>query len=224
MPHLFHIVLLFAGFSVTKMSGDPSLSPGDPAGGQDLTVSYSIELKAKRKNTGIGETYNGGVETIFAGDRQVRLRLVSLMRMQSIFILPDNPQRVTILKESGKDKYKCYLSDEEWKLYNQKYEGAVCRPTGDSIRILNYSCKKAILTLKNGKAITVYYTQAIQKPAISGVEPLFSAVPGLVLKYEYTFRKGTIVYTATMVTRSAIDPDAFAIPGNEFPLKKYTTP
>jgi hypothetical protein len=212
---------LFTFFSFARIPAGPPLSPGGPAGGQDLTISYSIELKAKRKSTGIGETYNGGVETIFAGDRQVRLRLVSLMRMQSIFILPDNKQRVTILKESGKDKYKCYLTDEDWKQYNQKYEGVACRLTGDTARILNYACKKAVLTLKNRKTITVYYTPAIQKPVISGVEPLFSSVPGLVLKYEYTYKRGTIVYTATMVTRSAIDPDVFAIPGNEFPLKKY---
>jgi hypothetical protein len=76
--------------------------------GQDLTVSYSIGLKSRRSNTGIGETYNGGVETIFANDQEVRLRLVSLMRMQSIFILSDGraQQKVIILKESGKNRYK----------------------------------------------------------------------------------------------------------------------
>ena len=222
MSRLFYIVILFIFLPFVKAPAEPSPSSGDPVKGQDLTVSYSIGLKSKKRNTGLGETYNGGVETIFAGDRQVRLRLVSLMRMQSIFILPDSKERVTILKESGKDKYKCHLTEEEWKLYNQKYEGAVCRFTGDSTRILNYVCKKAILTLKSGKNITVYYTPAIQKPALSDVEPFFSAIPGLVLKYEYTYRKGTISYTATMVSRSSIDPDVFAVPGNGFPLKKYT--
>jgi len=100
-------------------------------------------------------------------------------------------------------------------------EGVVCRITGDTARILNYVCKKAILTLKSGKYITVYYTPAIQKPALSRVEPLFSSIPGLVMKYEYTYRKGTVTYTATMVSHSSIDPDVFAIPGSEFPVKKF---
>ena len=222
MPRLLYIVILFTFLPFVKAPAGPPLLPDGPVKGQDLTVSYSIGLKSKKRNTGVGETYNGGVETIFAGDRQVRLRLVSLMRMQSIFILPDSKQRVTILKESGKDKYKYHLTEEEWKLYNQKYEGIVCRFTGDSARILNYVCKKAILTLKDGKTITVYYTPAIQKPGLSDVEPLFASIPGLVLKYEYTYRKGTISYTATMVSRHSIDPDVFAVPGNGFPLKKYT--
>ncbi len=222
MSRLFYIVILFTFLSFVKAPAGPPLLSGNPVKGQDLTVSYSIELKSKKRNTGLGETYNGGVQTIFAGDHQVRLRLVSLMRMQSIFILPDSKQRVTILKESGKDKYKSYLTEEDWKLYNQKYEGVVCRFTDDSVRILNYVCKKAILTLKNRKNITVYYTPAIQKPALSDVEPLFASIPGLVLKYEYTYRKGTISYTATMVSRSSINPDVFAVPENGFPLKKYT--
>ena len=222
MPRLFYIIILFTFLPFVKAPAGPPLPSEDPVKEQDLTVSYSIGLKSKKRNTGVGETYNGGVETIFAGDRQVRLRLVSLMRMQSIFILPDSKQRVTILKESGKDKYKYHLTEEEWKLYNQKYEGIVCRFTGDSARILNYVCKKAILTLKGGKTITVYYTPAIQKPGLSDVEPLFASSPGLVLKYEYTYRKGTISYTATMVSRHSIDPDVFAVPGNGFPLKKYT--
>jgi GLPGLI family protein len=223
MPRLFYIFILFTLFSFARTPAGPPLPPGDPVNGHDLTVSYSIELKSKKRNSGIGETYNGGVETIFAGDQQIRLRLVSLMRMESIFILPDHKpqQRVIILKESGKNKYKCYLTAADWKLYNQKYEGVTCRFSNDTVRILNYTCKKAILTLKSGKTITVYYTPAIQKPALSDIEPLFSSIPGLVMKYEYAYRKGTIIYMATIVNRNSIDPDVFAIPGNEFPLKKY---
>ncbi|HEX9512947.1 MAG TPA: hypothetical protein VF939_20800 [Puia sp.] len=223
MTRLFTVFILCTVFSFVQLPAAPPRPPGIPINEHDITVSYSIKLKSKKRNTGIGETYNGGVKTIFAGDQQVRLRLVSLMRMQSIFILPEhNPsQKVLLLKESGKNKYKCYLTAADWKLYNQKYEGVVCHLTGDTARILNYTCKKAILTLKSGKNITVYYTPAIQKPVLSDAEPLFSSIPGLVMKYEYTYKKGTITYTATIVNRNAIDPEVFAIPGNEFPLKKY---
>jgi hypothetical protein len=217
------VVILLLSF--TRMPSWPPLpvSAGGEPNGHDLTVSYSIEVKSKKRNTGIGETYNGGVKTVFAADRQLRLRLVSLMRMQSILIFPDSSlsPKIVLLKESGKDKYKCYLTPDDWKVYNQKYEGIVCKITGDTARVLNYVCKKAILTLKGGKYITVYYTPAIQKPALARVEPLFSSIPGLVLKYEYTYRKGTVTYTATMVSRSPIDPNVFAVPGEEFPVKKY---
>jgi hypothetical protein len=223
MPRLFYVIIVITILSFVKGPAALPLPPDGLVNGRDLTISYSIELKSKKRNTGIGETYNGGVETLFAGDRQVRLRLVSLMRMESIFILPDhNPQqRVIILKESGKNKYKSYLTAANWKQYNEKYEGLSCRLTGDTARILNYPCKKAILTLKSGKNITVYYTPAIQKPVLSSLQPLFSTVPGLVLRYEYAYRRGTIIYTATIINHNSIDPDVFTIPGNEFPLKKY---
>ncbi len=189
---------------------------------KDLTVSYSIELKSRKRNTGIWETYNGGVKTIFVRDQQVRLRMVSLMRMQSIFVLPGQPQKkATVIKESGKNRYKSYLSENEWKLYNQKYEGALCNNTNDTLNIAGYSTKKTIITLKSGQKIAAWYTTAIQKPVLADAEPLFACIPGLVLKYEYAYKKGTITYTATVVNQHTIDPEVFIIPGNDFPLKKY---
>lgn len=190
---------------------------------EDLTVSYSIGLKSKKDNAGIGEAYNGGVKTIFISKGQARLRLVSLMRMQSIFILSgsDRQQRVAILKESGGKKYKFYLTTDEWKQYNKKYDGVACRITDDTAMILHYICKKAVVTLKTGDMITVYYTPAIQRPVLALADPAFSCIPGLVLKYEYKYRKGTIVYTATTVTKGVIDPEVFSVPDRGFLLKKY---
>lgn len=223
MIRLSYILLLLTVSSFTRMPAGTPLPSDARVDEHDLTVSYSIQLKSKKKNTGIGETYNGGVKTVFAGDQQIRLRLASLMRMESIFILPESPtaQKIVLLKESGKEKYKCYLTAADWKIYNQKYEGIVCHLTEDTVHILNYTCKKAILTLKNGKAITAYYTPDIQKPVMSHAEPLFASIPGLVMKYEYASKRGVITYTATVVSRHSIDPNVFAVPEKGFPLKKY---
>lgn len=217
----FYIIILVA---VWSFAPHPVQQPRETIhpDGSDLTVSYSIELKSKKKNMGIGETYNGGVKTIFVRHQQVRLRMVSLMRMQSVFVLPGQPEkRVAIVKESGKDRYKYYLSGNDWKLYNREYEGAICNNTDDTLNIAGYSTKKAIIVLKSGQKITAWYTTAIREQALADAEPLFSCIPGLVLKYEYAYKKGTIIYTATAVNRNAIDPEVFIIPGDDFSLKKY---
>lgn len=215
-----YIIILVAVWSFAPHPVQQSREPHHP-GGNDLTVSYSIELKSKRKNIGIGETYNGGVKTIFVRHQQVRLRMVSLMRMQSVFILPGQPEkRVAIVKESGKNHYKSYLSGSEWKLYNRRYEGVICSNTNDTLNIAGYSTKKAIIVLKGGQKITAWYTTAIQEPALADAEPMFSCIPGLVLKYEYAYKKGTIIYTATAVSRNAVDPGVFIIPGDDFSPKK----
>jgi len=163
---------------------------------------------------GIAETYNGGVETLFAGSGQARIRLVSLMRIQSIFMSSsgDQSKRFTIVKESGKDKYVTRLTEEEWKQYNKKYDGAVCKLTEDTSEVLHFRCKKAVVTLKNGSVITAWYTADIQAPAFSRLSPAFSGIPGLVLKYEYTYKRKTITYTATSISRAPISRDVFKTP------------
>jgi hypothetical protein len=181
---------------------------------QDLTVSYSIGVMSKSGNAGIGETYNGGVETVFAGSRQARLRLVSLMRTQSVFVSTgsDRLEKVTILKESGRNKYSTKLTPEEWTKYNKKYEGLTCAITEDTVRILNYQCRKAIISLKDGRKMTAWFTPTVHKPICSFLEPAFSRLPGLVLKYEYTYRRKTITYTATSISHDPINADVFTIP------------
>lgn len=190
----------------------------------DLTVSYSIELKSGKKNAGIAETYNGALKTLFLSGDSARIRLVSLMRTQSIFVFPENKERQTaaVVKESGKDKYKFYLTAGEWKRYNEKYDGAVCMRTNDTAYILNYLCRKAIISLKDGRTIEAYYTETIKRKGQGQVEPLFACVPGLVLKYAYTSKKGKVIYTATSIAREKIDPEVFHVPSNGVIVKKIS--
>lgn len=179
----------------------------------DLTVSWSISVSSKKGgDMGMAETYNGGVETLFSAGGQARLRLVALMRIQSVYMSGGNdgrPKNFTLVKESGKSKYTSRMSEEEWNEYNKKYEGAVCRLSEDTMTVLRLTCRKAIITLKDRRVITAWYTKAIQAPALTFLEPAFADVPGLVLKYEYTYKKKTITYTATSISHAAIAQSVF---------------
>lgn len=191
---------------------------------KDITVSYSVELKSNKNNTGIGEAYNGGIKTVFISGDKARVRLVSLMRIQSVFLFPKNSANkiAVVAKESGKDKYKYFLSENEWKQYNGKYDSITCQFTYDSAVILNYPCRKAIITLKDGRSIGVFYTDSIKRKNFSQAEPLFSCVPGLVLQYEYRYKKGTIIYTATSINSEKIDPLVFRIPTKGVSTRKFS--
>ena len=190
----------------------------------DLTVSYSITLKSNKSNTGIGETYNGSIKTVFISGDKVRIRLVSLMRTQSIFVFPEirNDYAAAIIKESGKDKYKYYLTPPEWKQYNHKYDSVTCSFTNDTAVILNYVCHKAIINLKDGMTMSMFYTTSIKRKASGLAEPLFSCIPGLVLQYEYHYKKGKIIYTATSVSQKNIDPGIFRVPEKGFTTRKFS--
>ena len=216
------IVLGCLSFNVPAPLAQP------PAAGhrveEDLTVTYTIELmKSRKKSIGMGEAYNGGTKTIFVSNGLVRLRLVSLMRMQSIFILPPgNAERTAaIVKESGKNKHKVYLNAAQWKQYNAKYDQATCRLVEDTITIAGYRCNKAVISLTNGKSITAFYTRNIQRAELAAIEPVFSCIPGLVLKYTYEYKKGKITYTATAVSRKQIDQDILKVPSKGYTEQPY---
>ena len=74
----------------------------------NLTITYNLLIDGNKK-TGIEEVYNGGNRTIFINNKQVRVRLVSLMRIESLFFLigaDTSLNKIVVVKESGKDKYK----------------------------------------------------------------------------------------------------------------------
>lgn len=221
----FTVAIVLGSLSVTKeLRATPVKEQVPPKSGEDLTVTYSIELtKSRKRSVGIGEAYNGGTKTLFISNGLVRLRLVSLMRMQSIFLLPPGNEEHTaaIVKESGKNKNKVYLNADQWKQYNAKYLQADCKVTGDTVVIAGYPCEKAVITLADGKTITAWFTKQIQRAEPAQVEPVFACIPGLVLKYIYEYKKGKITYTATSISKKQIDQDILKVPSKGFVEQPY---
>ena len=204
-------ILLFSILVVGALAAAPAVDMS----ATDLTISYSISFRLKRGNAGIGEIYNGGIQTFFAGKQDARLRLASLMRIESVFATFNNGRlkSITLLKESGANKHRTLLSPDQWNQYNSKYKDAACHLTDDTTLILKHICKKAVITLKDGRQITAWYYGSSQRTAFSCLQPAFSGIPGIVLKYEYTYRKRTIVYTATSISQEPISAGTFAPSG-----------
>ena len=218
------LALSFAVYFFNASFGQ-NINPSDtslPVIPKQLTIVYDISIKTNSHKAGIEETYNGGIKTLFIDNDEARIRLVSLMRVQSIFFSPSMKlnHTVSVVKESGKKRYKYYLTDKEWNEYNNKYAEDSCALTNDSSVILNYPCRKAIVTLKDGKSFSVYYTNQL-KPIDPKIEPAFSCVPGLVLQYEYEYKKGVIDYTASKINQNPIDARIFKIPNRGYAVKSY---
>lgn len=226
-PTRFVFTVAIALGSLSMAQGPRATSSREqvpPKLSEDLTVTYSIELtRLRKRSVGIGEAYNGGTKTLFISNGLVRLRLVSLMRMQSIFLLPPGNEEHTaaIVKESGKNKNKVYLNAEQWKQYNARYLQAGCKLTEDTVVISGYPCEKAVITLADGKTITAWFTKQIQRTEPAQVEPIFACIPGLVLKYTYEYKKGKITYTATSISKKQIDQDILKVPSKGYIEQPY---
>ena len=225
---IFILLLSFNSYSLPLLSRsnfpitaskriDSSIDNNSP-----FTIVYDIQVKTSKHKTGIEETYNGGIKVVFIQNDMARVRMVSLMRIQSLFFScsVNSNQPVSIVKESGKNKYKYNLTNEQWNSFNIKYEKDSCVFTNDSAVILNYLCRKAIVILKDGRSLTVYYAPQL-KPIDSKIEPAFNGIPGLVLQYEYDYKKGTVIYTASKISQASIAGSIFKIPNKGYRLKKY---
>lgn len=191
--------------------------------GTNISIVYDIVVTKKKHAGGLEETYNGGTRAVFVSKSKARIRLVSLMRIQSIFFDHniDVLKKVTIIKESGKSKYLFRLSAAEWKLYNKKYDSLVCDTSfTDSLTVAGYTCKKAVIRLEDGKEVTAFYTDSIRGIS-TFIEPLFRCIPGTVLQYEFSTKRGTVLFKASELSLQNVATEIFRIPSRSAVVKKY---
>lgn len=189
----------------------------------DFSITYDINIISNKKKT-IAETYNGAVKSVYVKGNSVKLRLVSLMRIQNIYYkhhTTDTSAVAVIVKESGKAKYKFRLGKSNWALFNAKYASADIKLSEDSLILLERVCKKAILTYPNGSSLIAYYVPGTKNEALAAAEPMFAGLPGIVLQYEYHQGKKGILYTASNISFEPLAVSHFTIPTKGYPTKKF---
>lgn len=187
-----------------------------------LTIVYDISISKTKRSTGLEETYNGGTKAVFITGNKARIRLVSLIRIESIFFDYDSTlKQAAVIKESGAKKYRFNLSATQWKDFNKKYHGITCSFENDSLLAAGYWCKKAVISLTSGDEIVAYYTDSI-KPVNNFIEPSFYCIPGTVLQYEHTSKRGVVTFKASLVSREVIAKEIFVLPSAGVQARKYT--
>ncbi|MBK8712258.1 MAG: hypothetical protein IPL97_10365 [Niastella sp.] len=189
-----------------------------------FSITYALTIYAKNKRS-IAETYNGGVKTLFIKGNKAKLIFASLMRIQNVYVNTLNvpgKKVAVITKESGQHKYYMALDANNWKEYNKKYDSAVCSFTNDSMQVLNYWCKKALLVLPDKNELIIYYYPAEINKTEQAAEPMFNCIPGIVMQYEFhKSNKQKIVYSATDISFLPINDKIFQFNPQHYIQKKY---
>jgi len=91
--------------------------------------------------------------------------------------------------------------------------------TEEHKKILNYTCKKAIITIDDGSndAFSVYYTDQIDIATPNWCNQ-FVGINGVLLEYQYEMHNVCMRFTATDIVFEEINNEEFIIPEDYVPL------
>lgn len=216
------LLVLIAFFTVNFCSAQqPAVT--DSFAGRDISITYSIKVTGNKKRS-VAETYNGAIKTLYIKNNLAKLRFVSLMRSQNIYYdhhYSDTSRVAVVVKESGKKRYKYNLGIAQWRMYNSKYDAANTMLSNDSMMVAGRLCRKALVTLTDGGKLTVYYLPAPAIATLAAAEPMFAAVPGIVLQYELHHGKKSIVYTAQNISLLPISIALMKPPAKGYITRKF---
>ena len=85
--------------------------------------------------------------------------------------------------------------------------------TNETKKILGYTCKKAIITSKDGDAkLIAYFTDELGTQDINFDNPLFRNISGVMLEYEMPNQMFTMHYEAVSVEKKSVNDSEFTIP------------
>ncbi len=165
---------------------------------QRIVAECTVVYKVESHDASDGSMRQKATKTVYIKSNNARIDLVAPAYAQST-IYNKSTGMATVLRSFGEDKYMTSLNAKQWRKLNMPLDSMQIQLTTDSISVLDYSCKKALLQLKNGTTVTGYYTTAII-PSVRDYEYMFKDIPGFVLGYEMVDDLGVkTIFRATQI-------------------------
>ena len=149
---------------------------------QRIVAECTVVYKVESQDAADASMRQKATKTVYIKSNNARIDLVAPSYTQST-IYNKTTATASVLRSFGEDKYMTPLNTKQWRSINAALDSIQIQITGDSATILDYSCKKAVLKLKDGTLVTVYFTAAII-PSVREYEYMFKDIPGFVLGYE----------------------------------------
>ena len=183
---------------------------------QRIVAECTVVYKVESQDNATASMRQKATKTVYIKSNNARIDLVAPAYAQST-IYNKSTGVATVLRSFGEDKYMTSLNAKQWRNLNMPLDSIQIQFTNDSISVLDYSCKKALLQLKNGTTITVYYTTAII-PSVRDYEYMFKDIPGFVLGYEMVDERGVkTIFRATQINLyNPVAASKFDIPTKEY--------
>lgn len=165
---------------------------------QRIVAECTVVYKVESQDNATASMRQKATKTVYIKSNNARIDLVAPAYAQST-IYNKSTGVATVLRSFGEDKYMTSLNAKQWRNLNMPLDSIQIQFTNDSISVLDYSCKMALLQLKNGTTIKVYYTTAII-PSVRDYEYMFKDITGFVLGYEMVDDLGVkTIFRATQI-------------------------
>src|SRR5258706_10270874 len=150
----------------------------------ELTLVYDATISTGNSKPKLADAFDGATTTVYIKGTMSRSEMTSALA--SFTSIHDAKTGTSVvLQEISGQKLLIRMTADNWKDKNKKYEGIAFTNTIETKTIAGYKCIKAIATMKDGTAFTVYYTKDII-PENSEYDVQFKNLEGLPLEYELT--------------------------------------
>ena len=178
----------------------------------DCSITYTVSSADNTKKNNLEDA----VKKIFIRGKQIRIDLSSNTFNQTIFY-NDNTGEATVLKSIGESKYISTYTTADWQKQNTVYNDIKILFTNNTKKILNYTCKEAVIQLTNGISYLVYYIPDLL-PLVTENTFEFKNVPGLILQYQTNVGDEKIQYIASSISFDPVPVFRFNVPTSGYKI------
>jgi len=180
----------------------------------ELTLVYDATVSTGDKQPKLADAFDGAITTVYIKGTMSRTEMTSALA--SFTSIHDaKTGTAVVLQEISGQKLLIRMTADNWKDKNKRYEGISFVNTSETKTIAGYKCIKAVATMKDGAAFTVYYTKDII-PENAEYDSQFKNLEGLPLEYELTQGALKIKYTVSKINMNPVPASKFDIPKNGY--------
>lgn len=183
------------------------------------TVTYDISIQSKNNGSKPNSSLKGSTTVVYLKGALTRTDMTSTLGTETT-IYNAKIGNAAILKEYSGQKLMITLTKENWDARNKKFDGITFENTAETKVIEGYNCKRAVAKLKDGSALSVFYTSDLI-PVNKEYSQAFKNLPGFPLEYEFETEKLILKYSLTNIDFSPVAASRFDFPKSGYRIMTY---
>jgi len=184
-------------------------------------ISYKISYHKMDKSNFMFEFMPKKMELIFKNDKYITNLSAGMGLFKTSFIIDKDKNEYSQLVKLVDKKYISTLKGKKIEESLALLPSFTIESTDETKQILNYTCKKSIITINNGSddAFSVFYTDQINIETPNWFNQ-FKEIGGVMLEYQYEKYDVCMRFTAEKIEFKKIDDSEFEIDKKYVALSK----